>query len=531
MRNSLALVLISLFLAVLAVPASPFTQQAEPPHPTQILLLMPFENTSNAPGIDWIGEAFPEVLGQRLNRGPLFLVSRSDRLSALDRLGLPAVAKPSRATVYQLAQELDADYVLMGDYHLDGNTLTVHAHIMDMDSLRLGSELAETGPLTGLISIQTALAWDVLNSLKRLDIPSKQQFVAQFPPVRLDAFENYIRGVLASSDQEKIKHFKETVRLEPTHMMALLQLGKACYAVKDYESAISWLEKIPKNDSNANEAEFYLGLSFFYAGQMDKSEAAFRALVSRLPLTEVYNNLGVAAARLGDQRARGYFEKSVQTDPNDADYHFNLAIELYREGQSQEAARELKDTLAINADSEAKGFLEAISAGARPARMPLERIKRNYDEASFRQLEQEIESTNEARLQKSDAISHAAFHVVRGHELLDQGLVGEAEKQFREAVILDPTNAGAHAGLARVLESHQDSAAARNEARASLRLIPSPEAYLVLARLDLTDNNSMGAQQNVEHALALDPANAAATALKHDIAAGLAGKPGPQPLR
>jgi hypothetical protein len=49
----------------------------------------------------------------------------------------------------------------------------------------------------------------------------------------------------------------------------------------------------------------------------------------------------------------------------------------------------------------------------------------------------------------------------------------------------------------------------------------------VLARLDLEDNNSLSAQQNVERALALDPANAAASALKRDIAAGLAGKSRP----
>lgn len=490
---------------------------------------MPFENASNNPGIDWIGEAFPEVLGQRLNSGSLVLVSRTDRQTALDRLGLPAFAKPSRATIYQVAQELDADYTLMGEYRLEGNALTVHAHLLDMGRLRLGPEITEAGTLSDLISIQTALAWDVLNALQRLDIPSKQQFVAKFQPIRPDALENYIRGVLAPTSQEKIRHFKEAVRLEPGDALAMLQLGKAYFDAKDYESAMLWLTKIPRASSSANEADFYLGLAAFYAGQMDKSQAAFRALASRLPLTEVYNNLGVALVRLSDRQAREYFEKAVQTDPNDPDYHFNLAIALYREGQPQEAARELKDVLAINSDAEAKALLDAINSGARPARVPLERIKRNYDEASFRALAQEIEISNEARLQKTDPATHAAFHVARGHDLLDQGLIGEAEKEFREAVVLDPASAAAHAGLAQVLKSNADNTGARNEARASLRLRPSVEAYLVLARLDLAENNSVAAQQNVEHALALEPANPDAAALKHDIAAAMAGKPRPQP--
>jgi Tfp pilus assembly protein PilF len=149
------------------------------------------------------------------------------------------------------------------------------------------------------------------------------------------------------------------------------------------------------------------------------------------------------------------------------------------------------------------------------AHLPLERIKRNYDESTFRQLALEIDNSNEARLAKADPASHAAFHLQHGQELLQEGLVGEAEKQFREAVVLNPTSAEAHALLAQVLASSQDNVGARNEAQASLN------AYLILARLDLADNKSTSASQNVDHALALEPANAAAMALKHTIATGV----------
>lgn len=509
-------------LLLLAIPAPAFSQvpQSEQPRASQMLLVMPFENISTVPGIDWIGEAFPEVLGLRLNSGSLFIIDRDDRLSAFDRLGIPSSAKPSRATIIQVAQELDTDYVVMGDFRFDGKTFTTRARIMDVNRLRIGPELSESGPLNGLIDIQTALAWDVLNDLKLSKDVSKSQFLSQFAPMRLDALENYVRGMLATNTQEKIKRFQETLRLEPRHTLAMLQLGKTCFSARSYEPAVMWLSKIPGTDANSNEAQFFLGLAAFYAGQMDKAENAFRSLSTKLPLTEVFNNLGVVAARRGEKRARGYFERTVQTDPNDPDYHFNLAVELYREGDAQAAARELRSLLSLHADAEAKTFLDAITSGASSLpRFPLERIKRNYDESGFRQLALEIENADEARLQKSDPLRHAAYHVQRGSDLLDQGLIGEADKQFREAVVLDPANAGAHAGLARVLESNQDTAGARNEARASLRLKPSPEAYLVLARLDVADNKSGDAEKNVEQALALDPANAAAAAMKRDLAA------------
>jgi tetratricopeptide (TPR) repeat protein len=494
--------------------------------PVQILLIMPFENQSKVPGIEWIGEAFPEVVANRLSSSSLQLVTRGDRLIALDRLGFPSAAKPSRATVYQVAQELDADYVLMGDYHLEGNTLAVRARVLDVGRLHLGAPITESGPLESLINIQTALSWDVLHATGVPARINKDQYLAQFAPIRLDALESYVRGVIASTSAEKIKYLKEAVRLDPTRTLTMLQLGKTYYEARDYESAMTSLGKVAPTDLYGNEAQFYFGLSALYSGQMAKAEVAFSSLATRLPLTEVYNNLGVAAARLGDHRARTFFEKTVQNDPNEADYHFNLAVELYREGQAQGAAKELKIAMGLAPDAEARSFLDSINSGTM-SRLPLERIKRNYDESSFRQLAAEIENATEARLQKTDPAGRAAYRVERGRELLDQGLVGEAEKQFREAVIIDPTNAAAHAGLAYVLQSTKDSASARNEAQASLRLAPSAEAYLVLARLDLADNNTVAAQQNIQRALALDPANAVAVALQHDIAAGVTGKARP----
>lgn len=510
------------------MPAS--AQQPQPLRTTQILLILPFENASSAPGIDWIGESFPEVIGNRMSAAPLFIISRDDRLYAFDRLGIPASAKPSRATIYEMAQQIDADYVVVGRYNFDGKTFTASAHVMDVQKLRLSPELTQSGSLTDLIKVQTALTWDILHSLHLAETVSRNEFQAQFPPVRLDALENYIRGVIATGDQERIKRFKEAIRLEPKHTLAMLQLGKTYFKSREYDQAVSWLARIPTSDRNANEAQFYLGLAAFYANQLDKAEAAFRFLSTRIPLTEVYNNLGVVSAKRGEKTARTYFEKSIQTDPNDPDYRFNLAVELARDNDLAGATRELKEALALHADAEAKSFLDALNSGAPPRdRIPQERIKSNYDESSFRQLAIEIENNNEAKLRSSDPVTHAAFHAQHGQQLLNQGLTGEAERELREAVILDPTNAEAHAGLAQVLESNQDANGARNEARVSIRLKPTASAYLVLARLDLAENNPTAAEQDVSHALIIEPNNAAATSLKRDITTALSRKTQLQP--
>jgi len=493
------------------------------------VLVLPFENASAAPGLQWISEAFPEVLGQRLSSPSLYVISREDRHYAFDRMGIPTAVRPSRATLYRIAEQMDADYVVLGEYSFDGQLFRANAQVLDMRTLRLSKQHMAAGPLVSLIDIQREIAWQVLHSIDPQINVSRQEFLREAVPVRLDAFENYIRGVLATTRQEKTRYFREALRLNPQYTPVMLALGKTYFAGREYEQAANWFARIPRTDTCAAEANFMLGLSSYYSGHFDKAEQAFRFTESRLPLIEVYNNLGVIASRRGKKSASvDYFQKAVQADPSDPDYHFNLAVALYRNGEPANAARQLRDTLSRRpGDTEAKSLLETINAGfgrtidpSQPivqVRVPLERIKRNYDENSYRQLAIEITNAIEASLANADPQTHAAFHSDRGHELLNQGFVAEAEKELKEAIMRDPTSAEAHAGLARVAENRNDAARAHSEANASLRLKPNVDAYLVLARLEMANNNLDAANDAIGRALALEPENAVAQAARRTL--------------
>jgi len=478
---------------------------------------MPFENESRAPGLEWIGEAFPEVIGQRLANPSLFVISRDDRLYGFDRVGIPANIRPSKVTLYEIAQEMDADFAVLGRFTYDGQRFTGRAQLLDVKQLRLLPEVSESGSLLNILELQNALAWDLLNQIRPQQAGSKSAFVAAAPAIRLDAFENYVRGVTATTRAEKVRRFREAVRLVPEYSAAIFQLGKTYFVGRDYENAAQWLNKVPHTDPSAREANFYEGLSWYYLSQFAKAEDAFGYVASKLPLTEVDNNLGVVASRRGKRTAQEYFQKAVDADPKDADYRFNLAVSLYRAGDSAGATRQLREALALKpGDSETKALLDQVATGARNG-IPLERIKRNYDEASFRQLEFEIVSALERKLAQSDPATHAKAHIEQGQQMLAEGFALEAEKRFREAVLLDPANAGAHAGLAASLVSG-DPATARSEAATAIRLQPSAQAYVVLAQLDLRDNKLQEASDSVDRALALEPANATAQALKREIA-------------
>jgi tetratricopeptide (TPR) repeat protein len=506
------------------------------------VMVMPFENQTTAPGLEWIGEAFPEVLSQRMQSPQVYVISRDDRGYAFDHSGIPLTVRPSRATVYRVAEQMDADYVVLGNYNFDGQNFKADAQLLDMKKLHLYPEVHSSGALTNLIDLQTTLAWELMQQMVPPAANTRDQFLKGSTPIRLDAFENYIRGILATDQQQKIRYLRNAVKLNPNYTLAMLQLGKTYYGNREYESAAAWFGRIPKDDPLAGEASFLLGMSEFYRGSFEKAFTAFNYLATRLPLTEIYNNLGVVEARRGRRAsAVEYFSKAVSADPNDPDYRFNLAVALFKNGDSPGAVRQLREELQRRpSDGEAKALLDLINRGgtapppvnpnataaagnplltSNQPLIPMERIKRNYDEASYRQIEMEINNLTEARLAKSDGRTRAAYHVERGKELLAQNMATQAESEFRAAISSDHNNAAAHAQLAILLEKKGDLANARTEAQASVRLQPSVDGLLVLARLDLKQSQLESAAKEVDRALALQPADASAQALKRDIAA------------
>lgn len=487
------------------------------------VLILPFHNDSKAPGLEWIGEAFSEVLGQRMQSPSIFVISREDRLYAFDRVGIPANTQLSRATLLRIAEQMGVDYVVLGNYNYDGKSFSSKAQLLDMRRLHLSPVVSESGSLLQLIDIQAATAWDLMHVVQPELATKKQDFIAETKDIRLDALENYVRGIVAGSNAEKIRRLKEAVRLNPTYNVALLALGKTYFDQREYSSAVLWLSRISQSDRHAAEANFFLGLAAYYSGNIDRAAEAFRIVADRFPLTEVYNNLGVAEARRGKNSSIEYLQKAVQADPTDADYHFNLALSLARTGDKAAALRELREVLSLRpGDTEARNYMQALTlSSASPGRPPLERIKRNYDEASFRQLAFAMENAEEAQMANSDPKKHAAMHVDQGRQRLSQGFYEEARDHFRRALVLDPQNSEARLGLANAQIALNDLVGARSELELALHDRPTPDTYVAMAQLHLKENKLDAANDDVAQALRLEPANSSALRLRQQLTSRL----------
>lgn len=498
----------------------------------RLLLVLPFENHSGQSNLDWISQAFPEIFNRRLASAGFLPISRGDRLYALDHLGLPLNFQPSRASAIRLAQTLDADYVIFGSFTTSGTTLNATAQVLDVTGLKLGPVLNEQAEMTHLLEILNSLAWKVTKQLDPSFAVAEQTFIAADSSLRLDAFENYVRGITDESAGERIRHLRETIRLTPNFYPAWLALGRAYFSNQNFELAASTLGRLPKDYPDALEADFYRGLAFFYTGKYLEAEDAFAFDTTRLPLPEVVNNQGVAAARRGRDGVP-LFQQAIAADPKDPDYHFNLAVSLHRRGDIAGAVREIDQAVKLRPqDTEASSFAAtlhnelqnpaaaAVKVNASPGAQadanngPLERIKRNYNEASFRQAAFEMEQVQTMRLSALPPAEKAAALTKEGTQFFNRGLILEAEREFQAALQANPSSAAAHAGLAEVRERSNDLDAARQEAQKSLQLQPNAAAHLLLAHMDVQANQLSAAAGEVSQALKLEPTNASAQVMK-----------------
>jgi tetratricopeptide (TPR) repeat protein len=539
-RSWLLLVLIPGTLAGLSQAglSQPNPAVATPETGGRVVLVLPFDNRSGQTTLSWMGDSFPDTLNQRLTSAGFLTITRDDRQYALDHLGLPVDFRPSRATTIRIAQTLDADYVIVGSYTVDNGRIAVQAQVLDVNKLRLSPPQADSSELSRLFDVENAIAWKVAKQIDPHFNVAEQTFLAASGVIQLSAFENYIRGTDATGPQERIKRLQMAVQIAPNYPAAVLALGKAQYAQRDYDQAAATLAKIPPSDRRSLEAQFYLGLARFNTGKYAEAESAFSFVASRLPLPEVVNNQGVASSRQGHD-AGALFQRASAADPKDPDYHYNVAVALLRRGDFAGAQREVDLTLKLRpADTEAAELRKRIGAGraittsARPGATanssnqsssedfePLERIRRTYSEASFRQAAFQLDQMRAMRMATLPAAEQAAQYTQLGHEYLSQGLLPEAEQEFQAAITADSGNAAAHAGLAQVRERSGGPEQARQEAATSIRLHPNVDAYLVLARLELQANHAPESAAAVGKALQLEPGNTAAQGMRQALQA------------
>ena len=431
-------ILLSLTLQVAHLRAA-----AQPENRT--ILVFPFENLSPRPDLNWVSEAFAEIISSRLGSASRYVLGREERTAAYGQIGMPPEAPLTLASKYKVAETLGVDWAIVGNFEVTGNRLIAHAQLLDMHLRNLKPDIEATGELADVADIQTRLAWRLLATEDPSFVTSTEEsFARRFPQIRLDAFENYVRGIMAADAKAKTHFLTEADRLNPSDRRAAFALGKYYFDQKDYTSSAQWLHKLAETDADYLESLFLLGVDDYFAGREAEAERSFSALSRQIPLNEVWNNLGVMqsrGARYAD--ALPEFERAYQGDPTDPDFCFNLGACLWYLKRYDQSAKYLKEAVSNHDDDPATHALLAVvlgklgdnAGGRREIQwleeheggsmanvsediLPQTRLEKHFDGRAFRLLALAVTNAMEATLASIPSAQHGNVHLERGQKLI-----------------------------------------------------------------------------------------------------------------
>jgi tetratricopeptide (TPR) repeat protein len=375
--------------------------------PTDRCAVLPFANAAAkravpaaapaASSVDWLGVSIAETLRDALEQRGVATLGRDDLQEAYHRLGLNQRSPLTQASVMKLGEALDSEQVIFGDFEVQlapaggagesRGSLKISARIVDRRNLRQSAAFAETGAIEDLIAMEAHLAWQALALLAPDRAPPESEFRSLRPTIRLDAEENYIRGLMAASPEMREKFFLQAARLDARFAHPEFELGQMHYQRKEYRQAAEWLEKIGPEEVESHQAAFLLGLARFESGDYAGAQKALQPIAAAVPLSEIYNNLGAAESRRNLPQAIDDFRKALDGDSNDPLYLFNLGYALWKKGDFMGAAERFRAELERDPDDamatlllgrclRKQGFRPGDSGDARL--QGLERLKTTY---------------------------------------------------------------------------------------------------------------------------------------------------------
>jgi tetratricopeptide (TPR) repeat protein len=511
-----------------------------------IFLVFPFEDVGATPRLDWIGEGLEELTIQRLSAAGQQVYSRAGRLNEMDVYGLPSTGKLSRATMLHIAQEMDVDYVVFGNFRSDGKSLSVDARLLRVNPVALLPAVKEIGPLESLMDLQNKLVWQLLRTANPNFSLNQSEFSKLQRPPRLGAFEQYTRGLLANDDDTRLRSLKEAARLEPDWPDPAFAIAEVYFQRNDCPSALPWFAKVPPTHPQSVEAIFSIGVCRLRMGQADKAEESFATLqedlhhnmISGADLPEILNNLGIAHARQDSLPAAfTVISRAADIDPDEDDYPFNLGLLALQQKEYPRASTYFEEAARREPDNpEDRAFLiysldkEGKKADATAAResaseafgekgLPLlkfdsknsdtfekfERVKRELDTTSLRL---ELEGPRTQPASSGDPVppmDAAVAHLRAGRQQLNAGRLDVAENEFRAALAVDPHNASAYRELAEIDRRRGKLDDAVHELQLSLAERDSASVHTMLAHVYLEQNKPDLAIAEAEKAVKLAP--------------------------
>ncbi|HSB10810.1 MAG TPA: tetratricopeptide repeat protein [Blastocatellia bacterium] len=521
---------------------------------TDTIVTMPFENLSGRAEYNWVGESFAAALADLLDKPGLVAIRPDERNVAYKQEGLPPTAILTRATMIKIAERAGANLVVMGTYRIAGegrdSTVTITARVVDIREGRLaGKEYNRGGPLVDLQKLQGDLAYEILYQHNPALPFSRDQISTDATVAPIGAFENFIKGTLTRDRdarvgflQRAIKEFSEKTKSQ--YIPAVFELGRIHFEAAEYKEALEQLSLVDDKNPRYDEAQFYAGVAQDALGQTEPALATLQKLAVRLPLFEVYNNIGALLIKQKKYKeAIDHLKPATDAAPRDSDTLFNLGYAYFLAKDNANAAATLKaetklrasdgeafyilgkalvgdpdQAAATAASDQAKKLLTSFAQWETKGIPQLARMKTSFSKINYYRYKREQDERLNTQTHITSLTPQADQLLESARNAFLAGRDEDALSALGKLLQIAPQDFEAHLLMGRVYERKGDFDRATNALKAAVFWNPKlVAAHVLLGRIAVLKNDCAGAQASADKALQIDPNNQDAQALKRLI--------------
>ncbi len=284
------------------------------------LAVLPFTNLQKDPDMDFLGIA----LADQITGGLSYLKDFNVRASSLVRRYQGQTVDPIAA-----GRELQVEYVLTGNYLMQGNLIRLSIELIDSRTGALvWRQPSVEADFKDAFKLQDMIAGKVIEGLRVQFSEAERERMQKDVPRDPLAYEYYLRALSYPLTVEgatlAMEMLKKSVELDSTFSPAFTELGYRCRMLGTYQQV---------GRTYMQDAEHYLSRALSLNGT---------SLPTLGNLAEAYNELGKT------EEAYSLARKGLEINPNDPDCHFALGYVYRYVGLLDKAEREQSRALQLS---------------------------------------------------------------------------------------------------------------------------------------------------------------------------------------
>jgi serine/threonine protein kinase len=365
-KTSFALTLIVLLLATLVFGYWFFTRRSISTAQIESIAVLPFQNESVNPDVDYLSDGMTESLINSLSQLPKLNVKAR---SSVFRY------KGKEVEPQQVGSELNVQAILNGRVVQRGDDLTLYLSLVDG---RNGNQIwgeQYNRKLTNLVTLQNEIARDVANKLRTRLSGADEQKLAKNYTENVEAYQLYLKGRFywnkrtPEALKRAVDYFNQAIALDPSYALAYAGLADAYVMKIDYRVLPS-REAIPPAreaalkalslDDGLAEAHASLGLilhwgDYDFAGAEREFKRAIELNPNYTSAHQWYGSLLTSLGRTEDALVE--HRRALEIEPLSLVMNYTYAASLFYARRYDEAIAQAKKTLELDMNSLGAHFL------------------------------------------------------------------------------------------------------------------------------------------------------------------------------